>query len=79
MRRTITIAMTLILSALQLAAQKRALDHDVYDSWQSVSSTSITDDGKYLSYSIVPQEGDRELVIVEIASGKELRLSLIHI
>ena len=74
MRRTITIAMTLILSALQLAAQKRALDHDVYDSWQSVSSTSITDDGKYLSYSIVPQEGDRELVIVEIASGKELRV-----
>lgn len=74
MRRTIIIAILLILSALQLPAQKKTLDHDVYDSWQSVSSTSITDDGKYLTYSIVPQEGDRELVIVEIETGKELRV-----
>ena len=39
-------------------AQKKPLDHDVYDSWQSVSGVKMSDDGKVLVWNVNPQEGD---------------------
>ena len=73
MKRTaICIAATL---ACTLAfAQKKPLDHSVYDSWQSVAGTALTDDGRIMVYNINPQEGDSELVIVNTVSGRELRV-----
>src|SRR5688572_10860493 len=44
-------------------AQKKPLDHTVYDSWQSIGERMISNDGKWVVYSINPQEGDNELVI----------------
>lgn len=44
-------------------AQKKPLDHSVYDKWQSVGERSISNNGKYVVYTIAPQEGDGELVI----------------
>jgi dipeptidyl aminopeptidase/acylaminoacyl peptidase len=44
-------------------AQKKPLDHTVYDSWQSIGEKVISNDGKWVVYSINPQEGDNELVI----------------
>ncbi len=44
-------------------AQKKPLDHSVYDGWQQVSERLISNDGKWVVYTIVPQEGDNELVI----------------
>ena len=35
----------LLLCPAAASAQKKALDHDVYDSWESVSSLTLTDDG----------------------------------
>jgi len=55
-----------------LLAQKRPLDHNAYDSWESVSAFSLSDDGKVLYYSIVPQEGDSRLVVRRLDSGQEL-------
>ena len=46
-----------------LSAQKKPLDHSVYDSWQSIGERMISNDGKWLVYAINPQEGDNELVI----------------
>lgn len=53
-------------------AQKKPLDHSVYDSWQNVTSVKFSSDGKFLSYSITPQQGDAELHIREVGTGKEL-------
>ncbi|WP_257957464.1 alpha/beta hydrolase family protein [Parapedobacter tibetensis] len=44
-------------------AQKKPLDHGVYDGWQSVSSSAITKDGHFIYYVVSPQEGDAQLAI----------------
>src|SRR6187549_2923052 len=46
-----------------LLAQKKPLDHTVYDSWQSIGERMISNDGKWIVYTINVQEGDNELVI----------------
>jgi dipeptidyl aminopeptidase/acylaminoacyl peptidase len=46
-----------------LLAQKKPLDHSVYDSWQSIGERMISNDGKWVVYTINVQEGDNELVI----------------
>jgi dipeptidyl aminopeptidase/acylaminoacyl peptidase len=48
---------------LCLLAQKKPLDHSVYDSWQSIGERMISNDGKWVVYSVTPQEGDADLFI----------------
>ena len=73
MKRTILIAAGLAVCALA-AAQKKPLDHSVYDGWQSVSGTALTDDGAVMAYNVNPQQGDGELVLTRTATGEELRI-----
>ena len=44
-------------------AQKKPLDHTVYDSWQSIGERMISNDGKWVVYAVNVQEGDNEMVI----------------
>lgn len=44
-------------------AQKKPLDHSVYDSWQSIGERMISNDGKWIVYTVTPQEGDADLFI----------------
>lgn len=53
-------------------AQKKPLDHTVYDQWQSIKETIIQGQGKFIVYNIVPQEGDGQLVIRNIESKEEV-------
>jgi dienelactone hydrolase len=50
-------------------AQKKPLDHSVYDSWQSIGQKLISNNGKWVVYTIDPQEGDNELVIQSSDAG----------
>ncbi|MFT3704391.1 MAG: prolyl oligopeptidase family serine peptidase [Agriterribacter sp.] len=45
------------------AQQKKPLDHTVYDGWQSIGEKKISNDGKWVAYTIALQEGDGSLVI----------------
>ncbi len=54
---------TLLLSFTILFAQKKPLDHSVYDGWQSIGERMISNDGRWVVYTINAQEGDNELVI----------------
>ena len=47
-------------------SQKKPLDHSVYDGWQSISDRSISNDGKYLTFAVIPQEGDGVLTIQSV-------------
>ena len=47
----------------RVAAQNKPLDHDVYDSWQSVSNVKMSDDGRVIVWMVNPQEGDGTLYI----------------
>jgi dipeptidyl aminopeptidase/acylaminoacyl peptidase len=51
-----------------IIAQKKPLDHSVYDSWQSIGQKLISNDGKWVVYTIDPQEGDNELLIQSAAA-----------
>ncbi len=42
---------------------KRPLDPSVYDGWQNVSEKILSPDGKYIVYTVTPQEGDGSLFI----------------
>lgn len=46
-----------------LSAQKKPLDFDVYDEWQSIGERSVSGDGKWVVYAVNPQEGDGTLYI----------------
>lgn len=62
----------LLICLVQAAwAQKKPLDHTVYDGWQSIAEKQISNNGKYVVYTIAPQEGDATLV-VQLAEGEKL-------
>lgn len=63
--RYISILFFLVLS-LAVQAQKKPLDHTVYDNWQSFADRAISNDGKYVAYAINPQEGDGVLVLQSV-------------
>jgi dipeptidyl aminopeptidase/acylaminoacyl peptidase len=56
------ISLTLIFLNI-VNAQKKPLDHSVYNSWQSIGEKMISNDGKWVVYTIDVQEGDNQLVV----------------
>ena len=62
MKRLIILTAVIGIS-ISAAAQKKPLDHSVYDSWQSISGETISHDGKVVTYMVNPQEGDGTLYI----------------
>jgi dienelactone hydrolase len=54
---------TLLISAVPVIAQKKPIDHSVYDGWQSIGERAISNDGKFVVYAVNPQEGDGMLVV----------------
>lgn len=65
------VALCLFVSVASFA-QKRPLDHNAYDGWESVHSFALSDDGNVLYWRIAPQEGDSRLVIRRLDTGAEL-------
>lgn len=49
--------------ALSAQAQKKPLDHSVYDGWQHIAAAALSADGRILTYQVDPQEGDGTLFI----------------
>src|SRR5687768_15391059 len=62
MKKSCIIVISLFTFHVSLA-QKKPLDHSVYDGWQHIGERMISNDGKWVVYTIDPQEGDNELVI----------------
>src|SRR5688572_1122114 len=53
------------------AASKRPLTHSDYDSWRSIQAPQISRDGKFVAYAYMPQDGDGEIIVRNIATGVE--------
>jgi dipeptidyl aminopeptidase/acylaminoacyl peptidase len=64
----------LLFVCLHATAQKKPITHAVYDSWQSINERSISHNGKWVVFTVTPQEGDATLVIesTESAYKKEI-------
>lgn len=69
--RYLSILLLLVIS-FAVQAQKKPLDHTVYDNWQSIADRTISNDGKYVAYAINPQEGDGVLVLQSLQGDYKL-------
>ena len=50
---------------------KRPLTHEDYEKWNSVRGQNISDDGKWISYTLSTEKGDGTLYIRHIATDKQ--------
>jgi dipeptidyl aminopeptidase/acylaminoacyl peptidase len=55
------------------AQSKRPLNHHDYDSWRTIAGQHLSADGKFLAYAVFPEEGDGEVILRNLATGKESR------
>jgi dipeptidyl aminopeptidase/acylaminoacyl peptidase len=55
------------------AAGKVPLDYKAYDSWNAIRGTKLSDDGGWIAYALVPQDGDSTLIVRNLASGAEIK------
>lgn len=60
---TILFLLPLLLTA---TAQKRPLNHDVYDGWERVGNATLSNDGRYSVVIVREQEGDSYLQIDDL-------------
>ena len=68
MNRFLLLSVSLLIG-FSTSAQKKPLDHSVYDGWQSIGEKAISNHGKYVVYTVTPQEGDAMLYLKE-SNGK---------
>src|SRR5687767_1250026 len=63
-------------AAVVAAAQStpRPLTHADFDAWRSIATPLLSPDGRWLAYSFMPQDADGDLVLREVATGKEHRV-----
>ncbi|MFN9262061.1 MAG: prolyl oligopeptidase family serine peptidase [Acidobacteriota bacterium] len=60
-----------------LAAQApRPIAFSDFDAWRSIQSQQLSRDGRYLAYALMPQSGDGEAVLRELATGRESRIPI---
>lgn len=66
-----------LIGALPLLsfAQKRPLDHTVYDGWQQNTNVQISENGNFASYIVTPQEGDNTLYIHNLKRGNNTQIN----
>ena len=65
--------LTLTAAAGLALAAKKPLSYDAYDGWRSIQGTQLSRDGQWLVYALVPQDGDGELVALNLRTNKEFR------
>lgn len=62
--RLVVLWATVFLAPLFLfSQQKKPLTHEVYDDWKALAEKKISNDGRYIAYTINPQQGDGTLYL----------------
>ncbi|MFC4210515.1 S9 family peptidase [Pedobacter lithocola] len=72
MQKRLTIILLFVVSFTY--AQKKPLDHKVYDSWESVGTKQLSNNGQTALYSVVQQEGDATLYISNLKTNAKLTI-----
>lgn len=73
MQKKLTLLFLLFASIAY--AQKKPLDHSVYDTWESVGTKQFSNDGLWAAYSIAQQEGDANLYFQQSLTGQKIKIS----
>ena len=65
----------ILLLSLSVAAQpQRPLTIADYDSWKAISGQTLSEDGKWLAYALMPQTGPGEVIARDLATAREIRI-----
>ena len=59
-----------------VSAAKKAVKLEDVIAWKTVSTTAVSNNGEWFAYRVAPQEGDAELTVRNVASGKETTFPL---
>ena len=76
-KKTIAIALMCMFFIQVSFAQKKQLDHTVYDDWKSLSNISVSDNGQFTVAIITPQEGDSKLLIQDLKKKRNFEYNRI--
>ncbi|CAN5706727.1 prolyl oligopeptidase family serine peptidase [soil metagenome] len=57
-------------------AVKKSVELDDIIAWKAIGTTALSNNGEWFAYRVAPQEGDAELVVRNVASGKETKFNL---
>ena len=76
-KKTFALALLSLFFIQVSFAQKKQLDHTVYDDWKSLSNISVSDDGRFTVAIIRPQEGDSKLFIQDLKKKKDFEYNRI--
>ncbi len=68
------ILLALAISIALSAQAKKPLDHSSFDSWERVTNHALSNDGRWASFSLNPQEGDGVLTIRNTSTNKEINI-----
>ena len=71
MRKLLFLALlgAAVLCGKEAKAQKPALDHSVYDKWETLGGYAITDDGRWVSYYSNREENDGTVNLIDLKTG----------
>jgi dienelactone hydrolase len=69
----LAVATVPVGTASGTVAAKKPISYDAYDGWRSIQGTQLSRDGQWLVYALVPQDGDGELVALNLKINKEYR------
>jgi len=74
MQRKISFTLFSVFFVILLHAEKKPLDHSVYDLWESVAQVLISNDGNYAVYVVAPQDGDSILYVTNVKTKTSTRI-----
>ena len=74
MQRKILFTFFSVFFVVLLHAEKKPLDHSVYDLWESVTQVLISNDGNYTVYVVAPQDGDSILYVTNVKTQATTRI-----
>jgi dipeptidyl aminopeptidase/acylaminoacyl peptidase len=52
---------------------KKPIEYDAYNGWRSIQGTELSRDGQWLVYALTPQDGDGDLVVLNLKTNAEFR------
>lgn len=65
----------LLLATTVAFGQKKPLDHSVYDSWQSIGTKQLSNDGLWAAYQVSVQEGDGNLYFQNSVTSQKIKIA----
>lgn len=72
--KRIFLTISALLAATLCIAQKPPIDHSVYDSWKRINDFNAPFNGRWVMYSVVPEEGDCIAVFYDALTGRKIEV-----